>query len=145
MTWQRVYVAPVAFQLPPYLFDQQREACVTCRHVSRTGDEGMWCDAAYAGCSQARLPGEACGPDATLRNLERTALPGSRMARLLAALGRHGRMTVEHVGAELGISRTNARDILGDAMAEGRISRDDAARPYTYALAEALPQLRDAA
>jgi hypothetical protein len=138
--WQRVWVTPAAVQLPPYLFDQQREACLTCSHCERDGD-AMTCKVANSvGCSQARLPGEACGPDAALRNHDTASrpLPGSRQARLLKALkAGGGRMTVAQLAGVMGISPENVNTVARKALADKRVTRElGAQRGFIYALVE---------
>jgi hypothetical protein len=74
MTW-RLTFHPAAPKLPPFIFDQQREACQTCRHsisrVSRNRAAGsgliLRCSLINGPASLARLAGQACGPEALQR------------------------------------------------------------------------------
>lgn len=72
MTWQRVYVSPVAYELPMFLFHEQRAKCESCAHllatysVEKSGrTRVMHCKSLRNVCSAQRLPGAACGPDAS--------------------------------------------------------------------------------
>jgi hypothetical protein len=74
MTW-RLTFHPSPARLPAFVFDQQREACQTCRHGIRRASlnraaglgEILRCNLINGPASLARLEGQACGPDAKQR------------------------------------------------------------------------------
>ena len=72
MTWQRVYVSPFAYELPMFLFHEQRAKSESCAHllatysVEKSGrTRAMHCKTTRHVCSAQRLPGASCGPEAS--------------------------------------------------------------------------------
>lgn len=69
--WQRRFVPVLAHALPVFQFDQQRATCEACAHVIRLSSSSRDVELLCAqgglrrGCSFLRLPGQACGPEAS--------------------------------------------------------------------------------